>query len=275
MTTVRVTKMSGAGNDFLVVGHEDGRRLARNAEWVRRVCRRRLSVGADGVLIVQPLGPDRVRVEFRNPDGSPAFCGNGTRCAARYARLQEWAGDSMLLETAAGEVRAEMEGERVRLTLPPPRDLGRPSIEIGGEELSGWQVDAGVPHFVVEVDSLDDAPLERWGPPARRHAQFGSAGANLDLFERWSQDRIRLRTWERGVEGETLACGSGAVAAAFAARLTGAAEELSVVPASGVTLQVKLPGPAERPRAAVVTGDARVIFEGTLGADAARGFEVP
>jgi len=275
MATVQVTKMSGAGNDFLVLGHENGRRLARDAEWVRRVCRRRLSVGADGVLIVEPVGPDRIRREFRNPDGSPAFCGNGTRCAARYARLQEWAGDSMLLETAVGEVRAEMKGERVRLTLPPPRDLGCASIEIGGEDLHGRQVDAGVPHFVVEVGALDDAPLERWGPPARRHARFGSAGVNLDLAERGPQDRIRLRTWERGVEGETLACGSGAVAAAFAARLTGAAEELQVVPASGVTLEVKLPGPRERPQAAVVTGDARVIFEGRLGADAARGFEVP
>jgi len=274
MSAVRMTKMSGAGNDFLVLGHEDGRRLARDAEWVRRICRRRLSVGADGVLIVEPVGSDRVRVEFRNPDGSPAFCGNGTRCAARYARLQEWAGDSMLLETAVGEVRAEIRGELVRLTLPAPRELGRPSIAIGDEELSGWQVDAGVPHFVVNVDSLDDAPLARWGPAARRHAQFGSAGVNLDLVEHGPGNQIRLRTWERGVEGETLACGSGAVAAAFAARLGGAAEEQSVIPASGVTLLVQLPGPCEKPQSAVVTGDARVIFEGTLGADAAHGFEV-
>jgi len=275
MTSVRVTKMSGAGNDFLVLGREADRRLAGNVEWVRRVCRRRLSVGADGVLCVEPLGPDRIGVEFRNPDGSLAFCGNGTRCAARYAHLQGWAGDEMLLETAAGEVRAEIEGERVRLTLPPPRDLGRATLEVDGGELSGRQVDAGVPHFVVEVDVLDEAPLERWGPVVRRHALFGSAGTNLDLVERGPQERIRLRTWERGVEGETLACGSGAVAVAFAARLAGAAETLDILPAGGVPLQVSLPGPRESPRAAVVTGDARVIFEGSLGADATRGFEVP
>ena len=274
MSPVRVTKMSGAGNDFLVLGHDEGRRLARETEWVRHVCRRRLSVGADGVLIVEPLGPDRVRVEFRNPDGSPAFCGNGTRCAARYARLRQWVGDSMTLETAAGEVRAELDDEQVRLTLPPPRGLGRPTIAFGDERLTGWWVDAGVPHFVVTVDSLDDAPLDRWGPVARRHTEFGRAGVNLDLVERKSEGRIHLRTWERGVEGETLACGSGAVAAAFAARQEGAAEELAVIPASGVRLRVGLPGPREQPQAAVVTGDARVIFEGTLGADAVRGFEV-
>jgi len=275
MAAVRLTKMSGAGNDFVVLGPDDGRPLVGDAQWVRRVCRRRLSVGADGVLLVEPSGPDRVRVEFRNPDGSPAFCGNGTRCAARYARLQGWVGDKMVLETAAGEVQAEIREERVRLTLPSPRDLGRANIEFGGENLTGRQIDAGVPHFVVDVDDLDEAPLELWGPPVRRHVQFGSAGANLDLVERVSNDRIRIRTWERGVEGETLACGSGAVAAALAVRLTGGPEALAVVPASGVTLQIRLPGAAGSPEAAVVTGDARVVFEGTLGADAASGFEVP
>ena len=105
-------------------------------------------------------------------------------------------------------------------------------------------------------------------------ATAGVTALLLNVFERKSEGRIHLRTWERGVEGETLACGSGAVAAAFAARQEGAAEELAVIPASGVRLRVSLPGPREQPQAAVVTGDARVIFEGTLGADAARGFEV-
>jgi len=234
----RVAKMSGAGNDFLVLSRDEVPGLPDDADWIRRVCRRGLSVGADGVLFVGPLGPDRIQVEFRNPDGSVAFCGNGTRCAARYARLRGWTGESMVLSTAIGEVHAEARDERVTLYLPPPRALGQRELDVAGDRLCGRFLWAGVPHFIVGVRALEDAPLDRWGPAVRRHPAFGPEGVNLDLVQRLTGSRIRVRTWERGVEGETLACGSGAVAAAFAARLEGADEITTVVPASGIALEV-------------------------------------
>jgi diaminopimelate epimerase len=267
---IGLVKMSGAGNDFVVLGADAAALLRdRDADWISRLCRRRLSVGADGVLLVERIGPDRVRVEFRNPDGSPAFCGNGSRCAARFARLRGLAGASMVLETSVGEVPAVVDGDRVRLTLPVPRDGGEATVDVRGVQLVGRRISAGVPHFVVEAEEPDRAPLDSWGPVVRRHPVFGAEGTNLDLVGRTAGGVLAIRTWERGVEGETLACGSGALAAAFhlrPAREPG--ETVRVTPASGIGLTVTFPGPPDRPEAAVLEGDARVVFEGELGPDA-------
>lgn len=275
---VRFVKMSGAGNDFLVLDAEQAGRLPGGlADWARRVCRRGLSVGADGVLVVTRLGEDRIGVRFLNPDGSDAFCGNGSRCAARFAWKRGLTGPAMLLETAAGEVRAEVRSDTVRLVLPAPRDLGELALDLVHERVSGRRIDAGSPHFVIFVEDPALAPLDRWGPLIRSHAAVGRVGVNVDVAG-WDRSSRRglpvlaLRTWERGVEGETLACGSGAVAAAFAARLGGAGEHVVVVPASGVALEVELPGAAQAPQAAVLVGDARFVFEGELGDEATSGF---
>ena len=261
--------MSGAGNDFILLDAEQAGRLDRApAEWARRICRRRLSVGADGLLIVEPAGQGRVRVRFFNPDGSRAFCGNGSRCAARFANLRGFAGERMVLETDAGDVPAEVRGGDVRLLLPAPVDGGLLELDAAGEPLRGRLVEAGNPHYVVAVEDCAAAPLERWAPAVQRHERFGVEGVNFDLFNRSGEDSITLRTWERGVEGETLACGSGAVAAAFALRLQGGPQRLRVTPASGSPLTVELPGPPDAPRQAFLAGDARVIFDAELGPEA-------
>jgi len=264
------TKMSGAGNDFIVLDDDAWESLpVGRAAWVRAVCRRGLSVGADGVLVVSSSGAGRVGVAFFNPDGGEAFCGNGSRCAARYALARGIAPQpEMTLQTAAGDVPAVVSGNRVHLTLPPPEDLGAIALEAGLESFHGRWVRAGVPHVVISVDGLSGYPLERVGPALRRHPKLGDEGANVDLIERDAEGRIHVRTWERGVENETLACGTGAVAAAMAARLAGGAEELVIVPRSGSLLTVALPGDPGKPRAARLSGDARFVFEGTLDAEA-------
>jgi len=156
----------------------------------------------------------------------------------------------------------------VELTLPSPPLVGEEGIELEDETLAGRRVLSGVPHFVVGCDDLASAPLERWGPHARRNRVCGEEGTNLDLVEEREGGGLNLRTWERGVEGETLACGSGAVAAAFTRRLDGGARTITVVPASGIPLVVSFPGPREKPDSAILSGDARVVFRGELGADA-------
>jgi diaminopimelate epimerase len=261
---VRLVKMSGAGNDFIVLDGVEARKIGDDTErWVRRVCRRGLSVGADGVLVVEPGRDGRVHVLFYNPDGGTAFCGNGSRCAARFARLRGLAGPSMVLATEAGDVPAVVDGGRVRIELPPPR--GGESLVLDAAEgpLAGRYVDAGAPHFVVCVDDLSAAPLASWGPFVRRHARFAPRGANLTVIERRGDDRLAVRTWERGVERETLSCGSGAVAAAFASRLEGGAARVTVIPASGIPLAVELTDDG-----ASLTGDARVVFETVIGPEA-------
>lgn len=265
---IDLVKMSGSGNDFLVLGPAAAERLGDDIPgWARRACRRGVSIGADGVLVVTPGGPNRLRVRFYNPDGSEAFCGNGTRCAARFARLRGLAGASMVLETLAGEVPAEVTGQSVRLRLAAPRDAGRHTLALREGSVEGRWVLAGSPHFVTFVDEPARELLERWGPEVRRHPRFGPEGVNFDLASTDGRT-VTLRTWERGVERETLACGSGAVAAAFAARLDGAADRLAVLPASGIPLEVRF----EETGSVLLTGDARVVFEARIGPESTTGF---
>jgi len=271
---LRFTKMSGAGNDFVVVGADEARRLGRKLPgWVRGVCRRGLSVGADGVLVVEPAGTGRVRVRFYNPDGAPAFCGNGSRCAARYARAHDLAGDAMVLETALGDVPARVRGGRVRLELPAPEDRGRAAFELAATRIEGRSVLVGVPHFVAFAAGIASAPLHVWGPGIRTDPSFGDAGTNVDLAE-WEEDgSLRVRTWERGVEAETLSCGSGAVAAAWVARLESGAGVVRVLPASGVPIEVSRADGAAGEAKLFLESDARFVFEACLDPEATGGFD--
>ena len=268
---VHATKMSGAGNDFLVLDDEAGRSLGdRFVPWVRAVCRRGISVGADGVLVVSPEGEDRVRVDFRNPDGSVAFCGNGTRCAARFAARRGWIRSKGTCVTAVGDVPVEVKGDRVSLRLPPPSDRGVLRVETPLGPFEGRWVVAGVPHFVVRSDDISSCPLAAIGPVLRAHPAFGEGGTNVDIVTWDGAGTVRIRTWERGVEGETLACGSGAVAAAAALRWSGAPESLDIVPRSGIPLRVAMPDPSGSPPHVDLEGDARVVMEGTVGPEAFR-----
>jgi len=269
VTPVKITKMSGAGNDFIVLDAPGAAAIGEDlAAWTRAVCRRGLSVGADGVLVVTPEAEGRVRVDFRNPDGSVAFCGNGTRCAARYAAARGWCGERTLLSTAVGPVPAEIRNGRVRLTLPPPVDRGALVLTARGTRFEGRWVDSGVPHFVVPVEDVATVPLASFGPLLRADPAWGPSGANVDVVSRAADGSHHVRTWERGVENETLACGTGAVAAALAARLLGAGETVRIVPASGIPLEVTLPGDPRAPSSAELAGDARFVFEGTLSPEA-------
>jgi diaminopimelate epimerase len=270
---IRFTKMSGAGNDFIVIEAEEAARLNLEIEdWVRLVCRRGLSVGADGVIVLRPVPSDSVEMLFRNPDGSVAFCGNGSRCAARYAYAKGWCGDRMTLLTAVGAVAADVASDSVRITLPAPEDRGRIEVEVHGRSFTGRHVVAGVPHFVVPVADLATMPVREHGEVLRKHPRFGDDGVNVD-FVSWRRDgSLGIRTYERGVEGETLSCGSGAVAAAFAAHADGAGGIVRVVPWSGIPLRVAFPGPDDAPFAALLEGDARFVFEGTLFAEGVTGF---
>jgi diaminopimelate epimerase len=261
---LRFSKMSGAGNDFIVLGPEQLALLDDEpADWIQRICRRQVSVGADGLLLVEPAGENRVKVSFHNPDGSQAFCANGSRCAARYAFMRGFAGESMILETIAGELPAEIIEQGVRLNLPAPVDVGERDLELPEGRLQGRYILAGAPHFVCWREELSSAALERLGPPVRRHPEFGAAGVNLDLISKRPDGSLGIRTWERGVEGETLSCGSGAVAAALAYRLAGGGEDVRIVPASGIPLQVRL-----QEGQATLEGDARLIFDGELSGEA-------
>lgn len=269
---LKFLKMSGAGNDFIVLGPEGARALEGELEgWIRKVCRRGLSVGADGVLLVEPEGDGNARMRFFNPDASAAFCGNGARCAARFAHLRGFTGTSLVLRTCSGEVPADLVGDVVRLRLPRPVDRGPVRFERDGEVLDGRLVDAMVPHLVVGVEDVGAVSLDSWGPWIRRHPSLGTSGANVDFIAWRSDGSLAIRTWERGVEGETLSCGSGALAAAAVAREERGSRSLRILPASGVPLEVRFPESADEARV-IMEGDARIVFEGILGEEAVSGF---
>ena len=264
------TKMSGAGNAFLVFGEAVAVGETELAA-IRKVCRRGTGVGADGVLFVAREGRGRVRTDYYNADGSVGrFCGNGTRCVARYAVLKGLAGESLVVRTGWGDVPARVEGNRVTLELPEPVAVGRivPSLdETGALQRDAFALAAGVPHVIarpapgVSVATLD---LVRLGPPMRHHPAMRE-GANASVFEVSGKDRLRIRTFERGVEAETLACGSAVVATAVTACALGlVSPPVFLETRSGETLVVDFRWEGEVARGVTLAGDARVVFEGAL-----------
>lgn len=248
-------KMSGAGNDFILLP-----RLPKN--WsgpalARRLCDRHDGVGADGLLLVDPKGRD-ARVDHWNSDGSAAFCGNGSRCAAAWllARSQK---NHIDLLTRAGRLSAEkIGGGRLRVSMPEPSDF-KLGLKLGvlGKTYSVDAVRVGVPHAVVFVPSLTTTNVRELGRALRRHRAFGKDGANVN-FVRKTGAGIEMRTYERGVEDETLACGSGIVAAAAVYRRKNprSAAVVAVRARSGALLSVREnPSSLEGPAVVVFTGE--------------------
>ena len=268
----RFVKMAGGGNDFLVF-EADGRRLSEEDRLrLRLLCRRGLSVGADGALFLSGGEGGRLRLDYFNADGGLAsFCANGTRCAARYAvRRRLVAGEELVLETGWGPIPARVEDETVTLRLqrlPVPGD----PIPIVGEGLpaTGTPMHVGVPHLVVFVPGdLSDLPVARLGPPLRNHPLL-PAGANVDFVRVETPDRIRVRTFERGVEGETLACGSGVVASAVVAARQGlVSAPVLCGTRSGVDFTVSFREENGFLVDVTLTGDAREIFTAELTEEA-------
>ncbi len=273
MIAVPFVKMHGAGNDFVVVDRRALPALAdaagRVEEFVRAVCDRRRGVGADGVLFLDAAGEEGLdfRMRYFNRDGGRAdLCGNGGRCLAAFA-VACGLGREGRLEFAsdAGRHAARVADGRVELVLgdvavpDPPRTLA-----VGGGAVPGTYVVVGVPHLVVEGEDADAVDLAAFAPPLRAHAGLGPAGANVDVASVRGRDRVRLRTFERGVEGETLACGTGAAATAIvlvaAGRVTA---PVTLEVASGDELVVSFREEGGRFRDVTLAGPVAIAFAGT------------
>lgn len=263
------SKYSGAGNDF-VIARADDRSAPIGADLARHVCARRTGVGVDGLILVY-VRPDGIRVRFFNPDGSEfSTCGNGSRCAARFAS-DEGLGDpaGFVLETPAGEIGARVDGDHVSLDYHIDVAVRGP-IEVPGPEgpVDGWLVRIGVPHLVVPFDRMPEGPIEEICRPLRRLKTLGPAGANVNLVSLHDVAAGEIRTFERGVEGETLACGSGSMASVFALRSAGmAGPRLSLRVKGGDELDIEildLRTPDGSVRDVRLSGPALKLFEGTF-----------
>jgi diaminopimelate epimerase len=235
-------KVEGAGNDFVLGVGRWAEALGESPGLVRRLCDRRRGVGADGALAVWRVSRERVRLRYRNADGGEArFCANGTRCAAGVAHRLLGVVGELVVATAWEDIPARVEGSEVELTLPavdPPREI---VVEREGHRQSAWLLQVGVPHLVIAVADLDTVDLATEGPRLRALPVPDRDGSNVHLVTRTSTG-IRLRSWERGVEGETWCCGSGVVAAALLDLAATGDSRVDVRPRSGDLLAVAVSG---------------------------------
>lgn len=270
---IPITKMSGAGNDFIIIDHRSlFIPVLLHPQFAQMVCRRRFSVGADGLILIENAEATDFAWRFYNNDGSIAeMCGNGARCAARYAYQHGIAGQVMNFSTVAGVIEAEILGEQEHVSVRMTEPFGYQNsslISLGGREREIFSINTGVPHAVVFVDT-DDIPLKQWGRTVRFHEDFEPAGANVNFIRVLEDGNLHVRTYERGVEDETMACGTGVVASAIIATMQGLAESpVEVITSGGESLMVQFESDGNKVINVYLQGAARIIYEGQLTAEA-------
>jgi len=270
------TKVHGAGNDFIVVDNRAGLLSGMDiADFVRRVCNRRLAVGADALMLVEMSDRGLPRMRLFNSDGSESpMSGNGGRAFASYVHKKGIVKDSrFVFDTLGGEVEAWAERHVVRLRLSPPRHVRlHVQIAVDGTDYTVHSIDIqGVPHCVLywgDLDSVSDEEIVKIGRKLRHHPVF-EYGANVNFTEVLDEKTLRIRTYERGVEAETLACGSGSTGASVVSFLLGkVTPPVKVKTSSGEWLEVTWPGPDVRSSDLFLTGGVRHTVDGNILPDA-------
>jgi len=260
-------KMHGAGNDFVVVDHRAPFLPEPLSVLAARLCDRRRGVGADGLLLLERDPELDFAMRYFNADGNPAdYCGNGARCLALLAlELGLGRGGEVRFRTAAGpqSARRASGGRGIELAFgrvePGSEAL---TIEAAGRSFVGWLLQPGVPHFVTAVERVEWVPVAEWGTALRHHPRFGAEGANVDFVARLGPGRVAMRTYERGVEAETHACGSGAIASALWRATEGEASPVRVLTAGGDELRVGFRATGQGYEDVTLTGPAEMAFAG-------------
>jgi diaminopimelate epimerase len=262
------TKMNGAGNDFILLDNRTGTiSLAR--EQIVRLCDRHRGIGADGLIMLAPCASGKAdwAWEFYNSDGSAGdMCGNGARCFARFVQRRTRLRGGFTFETGAGVIAASFQGEQVTVTLTQPKELRlNESVPLSIGTQTIHSINTGVPHAVWFVPDADKAMVQQLGPEIRRHPHFGPKGTNVNFVQVLDPNHIRVRTFERGVEGETLACGTGVSAAAMiTARVHKFTSPVKVQVQGGDTLEVSFRDTGKGFDDVRLTGPAEFVFEGRI-----------
>jgi len=270
MNRIEFTKLTAAGNDFILV--DNGRKRVESkvgnlSRFARMVCNRRRSVGADGLLVLEGSHKADIAMRIFNPDGSEAnMCGNGSRCIAYYAVDRDITGDKLSIETKAGILHAVVRRNMAKVEMTQPRDLMTDiSIPMGGEHLKLNFINTGVPHAVHILRRLDDIDVKKAGKYIRYHKVFAPEGANVDFVRIDGRHAISMRTYERGVEGETFACGTGAVASSIVAcELTNVRPPVKVRTFGGDSLRIYFKKENGIYKDVYLEGEVKLVFDGEL-----------
>ncbi|PKN85180.1 MAG: diaminopimelate epimerase [Deltaproteobacteria bacterium HGW-Deltaproteobacteria-1] len=265
---IEFCKMSGSGNDFIIIDNRDlSLQIIDLPVFVRRICQRKVSVGADGLFLIEPSEVADIKWRFFNSDGSVAeMCGNGSRCVARFANFNNIAGPKMSIETEAGIVTAEVfdDNVKVRLTEPSSLEIAR-EIMLNGSPCLLDLIDTGVPHAVSFVDDLETCAVVGTGRQIRRHDSFQPRGTNANFACVTGRQNMKVRTYERGVEDETLACGTGVVASVLAAAGRGLVDSpVEVTVQSGEVLRVYFTRRDDHFEEIYLEGKVKMVYQGLL-----------
>ena len=263
----RFTKMNGAGNDFILFDNRTGDiDLDRNQ--IVQLCDRHRGIGADGILLLEkPTNHADFRMRYFNADGGEAeMCGNGARCFARFANTVGGQKAKISFETPAGVISAELKGDLVTLRMTEPTDLRlNVDLPIAGENKTVHFINSGVPHVVIPVAKIADVDVQHEGASIRHHKMFSPNGVNVNFIEKRGPNKIAIRTYERGVENETLACGTGIVASALIFAATeNTRGPIQVIARGGDELHVDFQTIDCSFRNVTLTGPAEFVFEGTV-----------
>jgi diaminopimelate epimerase len=261
-------KMNGAGNDFILIDNRSGK-IKLTTEEIVRLCHRQRGIGADGLflLVPNPSGKADWSWEFFNSDGSTAdMCGNGARCFARFVETVTGAREQTSFETGAGVIRATFQGARVTINLTAPKELRLGEVvPAAGAKLTVHSLNTGVPHAVLFVPDAGQAMVQQLGAEIRCHEHFKPKGTNVNFVQVLGPNHIRVRTYERGVEGETLACGTGVTASALvSSRVHQFTSPVKVQVQGGDTLEVSWKDVGEGFSDVQLTGPADFVFKGII-----------
>lgn len=268
------TKMQGGGNDFVIIDNRTNmEQLKDGKEAAKRLCHRKFGIGADGLILIENPTATHTTTHFRwrffNADGSEAeMCGNGARCAARFAHLSRIAPAQMRFETLAGIIEAEIcdDSEQVRIRLSNPKNLETDiSLPLQQHNVTVHHINTGVPHTIMFVPDIGQAPVVESGRTIRYHEAFQPKGTNVNFVQVLNPFEISIRTYERGVEDETLACGTGATASAIISAVKGLCRPpVKVQTRGGDVLTIDFRLNAEGVRDVFLTGPAVVVFTGRI-----------
>jgi len=259
------TKMTGAGNDFVIIDNFKGK-IKLSKDEIIKICRRKFGLDADGLLLLEKHKDADFYMRFYNNDGSEAdMCGNAARCIARYAYENGYAKDKVNFVAKDGPHYAEVKKETVKLQMTNPKMLQlNVKFKLASRQVKGGYVNTGVPHFVMEVDGLDRYEVVKEGRLIRNHQIFRPAGTNAMFIQKKAKDRYAIRSYERGVEDETLACGTGATAAGIIMHAYGRASSPVTFDAPGGTLKISFKYKDHKYTDVFLEGPASMVAAGKI-----------
>ena len=262
---IEFEKYTGAGNDFILIDNRTGSFPAENRDLIERMCSRRISIGADGLILLENSEKADIRMRFYNSDGGEAeMCGNGARCLIAFAKSKGIGSETMTLETMERVLAASVEGEEISIEMGDVTETElNIDLEIDGEVYRVHHTNTGVPHAVMFVEDVDEVDVSGLGRKVRFHERFQPKGANANFVHVTGENSIAVRTYERGVEDETLACGTGCTACGVISNLVkGMSPPIRVATRSGATLTIHFIREGKELSGVTLSGPAKLVYEG-------------